>query len=341
MLVPNRHGSSNSYRYGFQGQEKDDELKGEGNSLNYTFRMHDPRVGRFFAPDPLTHKYPYYTPYSFSGNKVIAFVELEGLEEFLPDYINKVHKAISTNSRFILAAVENAKNLTLTEVARYTSGKGGRYNYNKVKGIFGEGLAANIMSQKFVANIGGTGSAFDAEFELKIGESLKLGETNKIDFSIELDLEKTLRYSRGGSYIKQFTFMWGFNNADGTANIDQPVYSDEECKFLFEVKTNGVGSFANAEYFSAGIDQILRNTEDFKNSNFTFDDADFYYPVFVADYDAWKNAYDNGSESDRKMMNDAVERLNNAEGGLILIDGLNEGAKNEMAKVKSTTKSNN
>ncbi|WP_370514058.1 RHS repeat domain-containing protein [Flavobacterium sp. LMO6] len=81
MLVPNRHGSSNSYRYGFQGQEKDDELKGEGNSLNYTFRMHDPRVGRFFAIDPLTHKYPHYTPYSFSGNKVIAFRELEGLEE--------------------------------------------------------------------------------------------------------------------------------------------------------------------------------------------------------------------------------------------------------------------
>ncbi|AUX18668.1 RHS repeat domain-containing protein [Flavobacterium columnare] len=80
-LIPNRHGSSSDYRYGFQGQEKDDELKGEGNSLNYTYRMHDPRIGRFFAVDPLTKKYPHYTPYSFSGNKVIAFVELEGLEE--------------------------------------------------------------------------------------------------------------------------------------------------------------------------------------------------------------------------------------------------------------------
>ena len=84
MLVPNRHGSSNSYRYGFQGQEKDDELKGEGNSLNYTFRMHDPRVGRFFAVDPMTHQYPWYSPYQFSGNKVIQFIELEGLEEALP-----------------------------------------------------------------------------------------------------------------------------------------------------------------------------------------------------------------------------------------------------------------
>jgi RHS repeat-associated protein len=81
MLVPNRHESSNSYRYGFQGQEKDDEVKGEGNSINYKYRMHDPRVGRFFSVDPLTAEYPHYTPYSFSGNKVIAYRELEGLEE--------------------------------------------------------------------------------------------------------------------------------------------------------------------------------------------------------------------------------------------------------------------
>ncbi|WP_375605468.1 RHS repeat-associated core domain-containing protein [Flavobacterium davisii] len=79
-LIPNRHGSSTAYRYGFQGQEKDDELKGEGNSLNYTFRMHDPRVGRFFAIDPLTHKYPYYSPYQFSGNRVVDMIEMEGLE---------------------------------------------------------------------------------------------------------------------------------------------------------------------------------------------------------------------------------------------------------------------
>jgi len=82
MYSPNRHESSNSYRYGFQGQELDNEIKGEGNSINYKYRMHDPRIGRFFAVDPLTSKYPHYTPYSFSGNKVIHAIELEGLEEF-------------------------------------------------------------------------------------------------------------------------------------------------------------------------------------------------------------------------------------------------------------------
>ena len=80
MLIPNRHNTSNSYRYGFQGQEKDDELKGPGNSLNYEFRMHDPRVGRFFAVDPLSSKYPWNSPYAFSENRVIDRIELEGLE---------------------------------------------------------------------------------------------------------------------------------------------------------------------------------------------------------------------------------------------------------------------
>ncbi|WP_298545838.1 RHS repeat-associated core domain-containing protein [uncultured Aquimarina sp.] len=80
MLFPNRHGSSNEYRYGFQGQELDNEIKGEGNSVNYKYRMHDPRVGRFFAVDPLANKYPHYSPYVFSGNRVIDAIELEGLE---------------------------------------------------------------------------------------------------------------------------------------------------------------------------------------------------------------------------------------------------------------------
>ena len=86
MLMPNRHGNGGDYRYGFQGQEKDDEIKGEGNAVNYKYRMHDPRVGRFFAVDPLASKYPWYTPYQFSGNRLIDMIEFEGLEPTIPHY---------------------------------------------------------------------------------------------------------------------------------------------------------------------------------------------------------------------------------------------------------------
>ncbi len=81
MTMPGRSYSSGSqYRFGFQGQEADNELRGTGNSWNYKYRMHDPRIGRFFAVDPLTAKYPYLTPYQFSSNSVVAMTELEGLE---------------------------------------------------------------------------------------------------------------------------------------------------------------------------------------------------------------------------------------------------------------------
>ena len=71
------------YRYGFQGEENDDEIKGYGNSVNYTYRMHDPRLGRFFAIDPLYKDYAWNSPYAFSANRVIDGIELEGLEVIL------------------------------------------------------------------------------------------------------------------------------------------------------------------------------------------------------------------------------------------------------------------
>ena len=72
------------YRYGFQGQESDPEVKGEGNSVNFKYRMHDPRLGRFLSRDPLAKDFAWNSPYAFSENRVIDGVELEGLEVITP-----------------------------------------------------------------------------------------------------------------------------------------------------------------------------------------------------------------------------------------------------------------
>jgi len=44
MLLPNRHGSSDKYGFGYQGSMKGDEIKGEGNSYTTHWRQYDPRV---------------------------------------------------------------------------------------------------------------------------------------------------------------------------------------------------------------------------------------------------------------------------------------------------------
>ena len=65
-------------RYLFQAQDMDNEIKGDGNSVNYKYRMHDPRLGRFFAIDPMAHKLPSYSPYSAIANNPIMFFDLDG-----------------------------------------------------------------------------------------------------------------------------------------------------------------------------------------------------------------------------------------------------------------------
>jgi RHS repeat-associated protein len=73
---------SNFYRRGFNGMERDKEIKGEGNLINYKFRMHDPRIGRFLSVDPLTTSYPWNSPYAFSENRVVDGIDLEGKEYY-------------------------------------------------------------------------------------------------------------------------------------------------------------------------------------------------------------------------------------------------------------------
>jgi RHS repeat-associated protein len=82
MIEPGRkYSAGDGYRYGFNGKENDNEVKGEGLQLDYGFRIYDTRIGRFLSVDPLFKSYPWYTPYQFAGNMPIWAIDLDGLED--------------------------------------------------------------------------------------------------------------------------------------------------------------------------------------------------------------------------------------------------------------------
>lgn len=66
------------YRFGFNGMEKDDEIKGNGNSLDFGARILDPRVGKFLSTDPFEGKLPQYSPYTAMGNNPIFYIDVDG-----------------------------------------------------------------------------------------------------------------------------------------------------------------------------------------------------------------------------------------------------------------------
>jgi len=51
------------YDFGFNGQEMDDEIQGDGNSYDFGARTYDSRLGRWLSVDPQANSYPSYSPY--------------------------------------------------------------------------------------------------------------------------------------------------------------------------------------------------------------------------------------------------------------------------------------
>jgi RHS repeat-associated protein len=78
MQMPGRNYSSDAYRYGFNGMEKDDEVKGSGNHMTTMWRQYDPRLGRFMTIDPKAKYLKSFSPYNFSLNSPIMLNDPNG-----------------------------------------------------------------------------------------------------------------------------------------------------------------------------------------------------------------------------------------------------------------------
>lgn len=71
--------STENHRFGFNGKEKDPSISSL-TQYDYGFRIYNPAIGRFLSVDPLTKDYPWFTPYQFTGNNPIKYIDLDGLE---------------------------------------------------------------------------------------------------------------------------------------------------------------------------------------------------------------------------------------------------------------------
>ena len=64
------------YRYGFNGHENDDEIKGTGNHLSFGDYGYDPRLGRRWNLDPVEQVG--ISPYATFNNNPIYFIDIDG-----------------------------------------------------------------------------------------------------------------------------------------------------------------------------------------------------------------------------------------------------------------------
>ncbi len=78
MIMDGRNEASGEHRYGYNGKENDNEVKGDGNSIDYGARILDPRVARWMSVDQLASAYPTQSAYCFVANTPLQAVDPDG-----------------------------------------------------------------------------------------------------------------------------------------------------------------------------------------------------------------------------------------------------------------------
>ncbi len=82
----------NGYRFAFNGMEKDDEVKGIGNSLDFGARIYDSRLGRWLSVDPKAHLAQSWSSYNAMWCNPILNIDPNG------QYAVSVHYRITYNT---------------------------------------------------------------------------------------------------------------------------------------------------------------------------------------------------------------------------------------------------
>ncbi len=86
--------TSNTYRFFFNGQESEIEVHNKQDIYNFGDRIYNPRLSRFFSLDPLLHKFPESTPYSYGFGNPVVNIDDQGANP-----IYSVLKSIASTTR--------------------------------------------------------------------------------------------------------------------------------------------------------------------------------------------------------------------------------------------------
>jgi len=152
---------SGLYRYGFNGKENDNEVKGDGNEQDYGMRIYEPRIGRFLSEDPITKNYPELTPYQFASNRPVDGIDEDGLE-FLKDFNSNQNKYFQAQRDAMLKPRESVQSYdpskkSFTQSWRDSKNFFANITYQMANGLytFPQQLTRGITGQSQISNIGG------------------------------------------------------------------------------------------------------------------------------------------------------------------------------------------
>ena len=265
--------SRTSVKVGFQGQLQDDEVKGEGNSVNYTYRMHDPRLGRFFAVDPLAKDFPWNSPYAFSENRLIDGVELEGLEV---KNVTTTYNRDGSISKLILVDI-------------YVINKSTKLNASNILGASISGI--NLVEDEFNNNI--------LSDNISIKFNMITGDVNEEGKYVNP------KYDKDHSYILEFT-----DKIEGASTTKKGKFVAGKAEEIGNVSNNRFQILAQPNGISKTIAHEVLHGLGLKHGSDANDSPDRTNKTHVpCDNIMIQNSESSGTKIERNQITDIINNL--------------------------------
>ena len=259
MQMPLRTISDTAYRYGFNGKEKDNDVKGKGNQLDFGARIYDPRAGRFLSVDPRFKDYPGQSSYVYSSNNPVLYIDAEGEGPKLPSSYKTTFTLMSNHPIEFLALVAS-NNTSPKEFVKWAKEDPWEtpFAYQRQKGAFGEAeVYKRLMTDWDIDRYPVPVTSFGMYYK-----------------GLQVDIQSNIFLHREGAItVRNYSF-------EGNENELAEVGHVGWLKGNFEVKAvspkNRVAT--NFEYFMEGLMQTRLRT----------DKKDNAIGVFVTDKEAWQ-----------------------------------------------------
>ena len=244
LEMPGRTFQTTAYRFGFNGKEND-RTSWSGTQLvqDYGMRLYNPAIARFLSVDPLSNKFPWYSPYEYAGNKPIAFIDLDGAEPTFPQtleqaiWVGKEYEVMEYGKTYF---VKNSPLSPGYKVEQYFKGEAGTFSNAQIwKLIELHRINYKLRSQKKQdQGLTHTGLCTYDCLTLATGAARLLFNDNNIPAASEMKDQLSVLAKLGYAGDEK-TFDFVNKNGQLTNGTSDPVGYDKKPSDLLVEMTNG------------------------------------------------------------------------------------------------------
>jgi RHS repeat-associated protein len=327
MQMPGRTYNGGNYRYGFNGKENDNEVKGNGAQQDFGNRAYDTRIARFLSVDRLSATYPGSSPYNVSADNPILLIDNNGDNPGLPSHY--IATAVIQKHTTAFMAIFLASNTSVFELYEYAV-QGQQHKRRNLVGAVGEAVAY----RRLLEDGGGLKSLlpfnhFNQYGPRKVERNTKLFLGRKEDgHQVDVQEVETVFYRKSTYGTRSMSTGIYYHNFEGTEKSIKEVHAllGERFEFHvnFEVKALNVTS--DVGFLYSRMEYALGQAKLRAQGRHTA-------AVFITDLAAWQKV-----ANDQTYGPQLKELFKNKGDNVYvrLFEGFYEETNNELEKIKET-----